>query len=307
MQTHGLFDWLLAAAMVCALPAAGADSFRLMVDEATVSVLHQDQAVMRYRYGGVPFKPYVDQLTTPSGVNILRDAPEDHLHHHALMYAVKLNGINYWEEKEAPGRELHARWTSVDVRPEAAGFVELVQWKAPAEDTVLAEETRTITLHRVEGVDATLLTWAMAMRAAGEPVELTGAHYHGLGMRFLVSMDANGRFMNANDDPGELVQGSQMRTRGRWCVYQAEADGKPVTVAMFDSPENAQPVTWFTMTKTFAYMSATLESDRKPLQLGELILKYGVAVWDGHVDREQIEAVYQRWLMLASSSVATPH
>ena len=60
-----------------------------------------------YRVDGVPFKPYVEKLFTPSGTNILRDAPSDHLHHHGLMFAVRVNGINFWEEKPDSGKQEH--------------------------------------------------------------------------------------------------------------------------------------------------------------------------------------------------------
>ena len=33
-----------------------------------------------------------------TGENLLRDAPHDHLHHHALMYGIRVNGVNFWEE-----------------------------------------------------------------------------------------------------------------------------------------------------------------------------------------------------------------
>ncbi|MHC4656117.1 MAG: DUF6807 family protein, partial [Planctomycetota bacterium] len=61
----------------------------------------------------VPFKPYVQQLFSPAGVNILRDAPADHLHHHALMFAVKVNGVNFWEETPTAGKQLHKFFTDV--------------------------------------------------------------------------------------------------------------------------------------------------------------------------------------------------
>ena len=48
---------------------------------------------MVYSFAPHKFKPYVQQLCTFRGENVLRDAPRDHLHHHGLMYAIKVNGI----------------------------------------------------------------------------------------------------------------------------------------------------------------------------------------------------------------------
>ena len=43
-------------------------------------------------------KPYADQLFSPAGVQVLRDSPLDHKHHHGLMYALAVDGVNFWEE-----------------------------------------------------------------------------------------------------------------------------------------------------------------------------------------------------------------
>ena len=41
------------------------------------------------------FKPYVRELYSLNGVNLLRDAPADHLHHHGLMYTIRVNDLNF--------------------------------------------------------------------------------------------------------------------------------------------------------------------------------------------------------------------
>jgi hypothetical protein len=51
----------------------------------------------------------------------------------------------------------------------------------------------------------------------------------------------------------------------------------------------------------FAYMSATLNLHREPLEVTQsqpLVLTYGVALWDGHVSKDEIEKAYQHWLSL---------
>lgn len=127
---------------------------------------------------------------------------------------------------------------------------------------------------------------------------LSGSAYYGLGARFLVSMDSGGEFVNAEGKTG--VEGTN-DARSRWCAYRAKADGKPVTIVMFDHPDNPRhPATWFVMNKPFAYLSATLNLHKESLKLTAdhpaLELRYGVAVWDGAPDAEQIEKLYRRWL-----------
>jgi hypothetical protein len=80
------------------------------------------------------------------------------------------------------------------------------------------------------------------------------------------------------------------------------ADGKPVTVAMFDYPKNFRhPATWFTMEKPFAYLCATLDLSKEPFEIQQgkpLLLRYGVALWDGAPEPAEIEKLYQKWVAL---------
>ncbi len=119
-------------------------------------------------------------------------------------------------------------------------------------------------------------------------------------MRFVRSMDKNGVFMNSSGQPGEVVRGDERLVPALWNAYSAEADGKPVTAAMFDDPKNPRhPATWFTMTNPFAYQSATLNLLKEPMTVTKnapLTVRYGVALFDGRVDKAAIEKVYQRWL-----------
>jgi hypothetical protein len=120
-------------------------------------------------------------------------------------------------------------------------------------------------------------------------------------MRFVESMDTGGEFLTPAEEEGVVVQGTEKATRATWSAFHGNADGKPVTVAMFDAPDNPRhPATWFTMTAPFAYLSATMNLTEKMTISRDqpLKAKYGVAVWDGTVDKAEIERVYQAWRVL---------
>lgn len=262
-----------------------------------------NRMVLLYVFGGVPFKPYIQELYTPSGINILRDSPSDHKHHHGLMFAVKVNGVNFWEEQTAPGTQKHIAGKD-ELPRDLEGFTETLQWIGPDGSGVVLEESRTIVAHSVDGAAVSLATWRSSLHGLdGKPAPTyTGTNYNGLGMRFVESMDKGGSFFNA--DGGTGVAGT-VGSKSRWCAYTANADGKPVTVAIFDHPANERyPATWYTMDTPFAYLSATLGLDKAPLQKLDLTLTYGVAAWDGAVTKEQVEEIYQRWLKLAGPLVA---
>lgn len=282
------------------------EPMRITMDVNSVSISEGQHSLLCYRYEDVPFKPYVQKLFTPSGINILRDAPHDHLHHHALMYAVAVDSVNFWEEQTEPGRQLHKGFDDVGIGKDGnlcrAGFAEQIDWINPRNRELLLKERRTINVKSMDDARATLLSWQSSLQVppGKKSMTLSGSHYFGLGMRFLESMDKGGQFINAADKTGEVVRGTERITRADWCAYTAEADGRPVTIAMFGHPENLRnPTYWFTMTAPFAYLAATLNLYREPLVVTSgkpLVLCYAVVVWDGRIGQSEINQTYQRWL-----------
>ena len=284
---------------------------RIAKDNSTVSVFDAGRPVLRYRYANVPMKPYVDQLFSPRGVQVLRDSPPDHKHHHALMFATAVDGVDFWSEVgQGFGKEIHK--LLADVRAATtdnvafAGFFERLDWVGPASNSPLLVERRGLSVLKAPDIAATLIDWRSKLEPppGKDAVVLTGDHYFGLGMRFVQSMDSGGRFFNADDKPGEIVRGDERLTPVKWCAYTAKAEGKPVTVAIFDQARNFRhPAKMFTMSKPFAYLSATRNEWKEPITIKagkSLDLSYAVAVWDGAVDKKTVEKLYQRWLKLSS-------
>lgn len=284
--------------------APAGQSMGITVDANSVSVDAGVVEIAEYRYGDVPFKPYVKELFTTNGLNVLFDAPHDHLHHHALMFAVAVDGVNFWEETPASGRQEHVRFADIveadDVGMSRVGFMERLNWISPAGEKLLAEQ-RAIVISRNRPRRTTTLIWEsrLAVPTGKKSVTLTGSHYFGLGMRFIPAMDGGGTFRNADDKPATVFRGEERLVHSNWCAYTSHVDGDDVTVAMFGHPDNPRaPTTWFTMTKPFAYLSATLGLHEKPLEVVEgkpLKLRYAVVLWDRPVESEEIERLCQQW------------
>ena len=257
------------------------------------------QPRLEYQAAANPLKPYVAQLRTPGGVAVLRDSPADHVHHHALMFALSVEGVTFWEEKADAGRQVPRQ-----LKRERDRLSQVLDWTTPDGKVVLREE-RSLRLHETPASAATLLTWRSRLRApAGRAsVTLTGSHYYGLGARFVVAMDQGGVFTNSAGAAGDVVRGTERLTNAAWCAYTAAAEGKPVTIALFDHPANLRhPSRMFTMAAKFAYLAATLNLWKEPYTLEAahpLDLRYGVALWDGKIDSAAIEALYRQWRKLA--------
>jgi hypothetical protein len=300
----GLIHWSLQS-------VTGGPVLQIQPGDNETSILRDGRLAFVYRSDSTLYKPYVAHLTTPSGLNILRDAPADHLHHHGLMFALTANDVDFWGEKVAtrPGKQVRSGPQKYSGRGNinfsSYSIQETLQWQEAASGEVLLMENRYVEFHRLaEDGDCHLVTWRSLLKPAADKasVQISGHHYFGLGLRFAESMDVGGEFFYADPETKtEVVRGDERLARSRWCAFHGLCQGKPVTVAMFDTPANPrQPATWFTMQKPFAYLSATLDVWTAPFRLNLpeiLAVTYGVAVWDGHVPASQVEVAYNKWLL----------
>jgi hypothetical protein len=280
-------------------------SLTILRDQENVIVKQGQQLLVRYRYAKVPSKPYVAEMTSPGGVNILRDAPLDHLHHHGLMFAWRVEGVNFWEEREGCGSEVHQQWKDLQIGGEGAEQAvlrEQLVWQT-SDGRSLLQERRTLTILAPAEGQPRMLTWQADFtpsKDAAGPLTVDGTEYNGLGMRMIKPMDA-AEGLHFNGAGGLKVAGTNGK-RAPWTAYTAPTGaGGKVTVAMFDAPTNPRhPTVWFTMGEEppFAYLSGTLGVGEEPLELkpGETIsVRFGVAIFEGAVDADRVNATYLKW------------
>ena len=197
--------------------AAGGETLRVEPAAAQIewTVFHGDKKLLVYRSDPRQFKPYVKELCTIRGDNLLRDAPKDHLHHHGLMYAVRVNGLNFWEEISGSGVEKPIETLRPELGASPAGLPQAtirqtLHWLAPQEAFLpdspkwaLLIERRTLVLTVNEAQDEVALCWKSHFEVGGKTntVILAGASYFGLGARFLEELDPVAEHFNSEGRP----------------------------------------------------------------------------------------------------------
>ena len=115
------------------ITAAEPAALKLVEGPGGVTIRAGDRTVLEYRTTPSPMKPYVRELFSPGGVQVVRDAVPDHKHHHGLMFAVGVNGVNFWEETPTAGTEKpRGRLLHVDgfdsSTPPARRFIQTLDW-----------------------------------------------------------------------------------------------------------------------------------------------------------------------------------
>jgi hypothetical protein len=286
------------------------------VGKELIDVRADGQTVLSYRRSPSPFKSYVQTMRTPGGIQVLRDKPEDHEHHHAMMFAVRVEDADFWVENashfdptgggtaptvgwQVPRPDGSARVTETPLGREVV-INDQIDWLAGGKRPLLVED-RKITLHTIDkSLSCTLLTWQCRLETAPgvDSAKLWGTHYCGLGMRLVAELDGQGEIVVPDNASGDVVRGAEQLYTGSWCAYVAPFGDRQVTVVLLDHPENERAAKWFAMQSPFSYLAATIGLDQEPLVLeqGESVnLRYGVALADGRLNAKQIESLRQAW------------
>lgn len=268
--------------------------------------------LLAYTFATNQFKPYVRELCSLAGDNVLRDAPADHLHHHGLMYAIRVNGVNFWEEVNKPGHECHVKLLAHDTGhspnglPQAS-FTELVHW-VPHGDHALADTTpfaslverRTLRLTVDEANEEVMLAWhaEFEVGARTNRVTLHGSDYNGLGIRLPAAWDHVARHENSEETPYP-AGGKPGAVPARWGAVSHTVDGRTMQVVLFARPrEHAGTNSFFAMTEPFTYLSATQGLDKAPLEYragDRFAIDYLVLVYPTARTASQMEARYLAW------------
>ncbi len=161
-----------AVAVVCVaigvVHANETPALRLERSDASVEITHGDRPLLNYRYSQVPYKPYVDRFCSPAGRNVLRDNVPDHAHHHGLMFAVAVDGVDFWAEfpDQSPGiqrqRDLQIQSGPATATPNAATIRQQLDWTTTQGQALMTEE-RSITVYDPQTLAASLLTWQASL------------------------------------------------------------------------------------------------------------------------------------------------
>jgi hypothetical protein len=300
---------VLAALLLLVAAASPAQSpLQLEAGVATNAwiVSHQGRTLLRYVFNPRQNKPYVAEFSAPKGRNLLRDAPSDHLHHHGLMYAIKVNGLNFWEETAGNGVQRVVE-TTATASGDIATLRQLIHWVAP-QDAFLADTTPAALLieHRMLTltVDAAARESALEWRAEFEvgkktnEVTLTGATYHGLGMRYQQELDTLASHSYAGRKP-DFMTNRQEVSSAPWAAVSFAATDRPATIVLVPHPANARgDGAFFSMISPFAYLSATQGLDKEPLvhhHGDKFTLRYLVLIHPELKSTEALEARARRW------------
>lgn len=261
-----------------------------------------------YAFAAGQFKPYLRALHTLRGEDVLRDAPADHLHHHGLMYAIRVNGVNFWEEQGPAGRQVGVAPPRLDMGIGREGLPEAVlrhelRWLPHGTEVAgaaLLTEQRTLVFRVNPGLEEVSVEWRARLRVGTNVARavLHGAEYNGLGMRLPGEFDHVAVFLNSAGLAYSEAQTFDVRP-ARWTSVAGRVHGREVMVAMAADPANPGVSTFFSMRNAFAYLAATQSLGREPLEYprgSALDLRFLVVAYPAHQNVEFLQGRFAPWL-----------
>ncbi len=263
-----------------------------------LSFFYGPRKIADYKYNEVPFKPYMKHFFTPSGMQVLEDAPHDHLHHHGLMFAIAVNNTNYWEESQKSGYQIHQKFSNLDINKDIpipmSSFVEELIWKSPASENPQLTETRKIASGYWEQENANLILWETLLENPSntDTAKLTGHHYFGLGIRLLTTPLQNVNIITPVEETLENVRGDEYLRNAPWCAVIVKNTMGTFTLLIVDFPDSVRfPARWFSMRTPFVYLSATRNLWKETFEIppkDKVLLKHALILWDGEKTKEDL-------------------
>ena len=314
IDRHVMRSLVLCFVCVFALPLHAVESttkpdFSWRQTDISIALLNHGQMVWEHHHDRKVGKPYMriglldgTELTRPWPIP--KDYPKaDHTWHRALWWSWKaINGVNFWEENQIGTEPVEVKITHSD--DGSASIATTIEYHLPDKAPIVIEK-RTIRIGKPYATGTYLIDWQATFTPSGdEDVVFNKNGYGGLAIRMAAEFCGD---VNKNVTAWQFVRSKEAAdlSKGacRWMAYHGIAqNGRPVAIAMFSHPDNPRfPAFWCTRDQ-YPYLNPCFISKEDCTLRKEesLTLRYGVLVYQGQADTEEIELAWK-------SFVDSPH
>ena len=269
--------------------------------DKSITVCINDRLVTRYKKNPDGFKPYLSELCTPNGYNVLSDSPEGHPHHHGIWLGhASVNGINFWtedgDEAKIQHREVLAKLSGEDRAIFAVGN----DWLEPDGRKILEDELTYIVHRPVEHgyqVDLVLTVRATKFDVHFSKTEQSGFPF----IRVADPLDVGDGGCITNAD-GMVNEAATCGKSAPWCDYSGPCgngdEASYAGLSMYGHPDNPTfPTIWFTRDYGAFAPDSLYFSDGLTLRRGEeLMCRYRLYVHDFTALKARVSREHDRYL-----------
>jgi len=206
-----------------------------------------------FRTGADHQKPFFYPVNAPGGVGVTRGWPmidglegeaHDHPHHVSLWFAHgDVNGHDFWHGPKGE-RIVHIESTKAGINGDS-DLMSTLEWRGPDATPIIIEKRRVRFIEDPSSCTR-IMQFDIELSSAGGDVTFGDTKEGTFALRLAPTLRlsgdvAQGKVMNSEGVSGEDVWGK----RAGWVAYSGPVQGKVVTVAIFDHPENLRHPTWW--------------------------------------------------------------
>jgi hypothetical protein len=297
---------------------SGAVALHELADRVEITI--DGKPFTAYYFAATQAKPYFHPLRAPSGKSITRGYPmipdvkgetHDHPHQRGAWFTHgDVDGVNFWAEGPAMGREVHRRFERVESGPAMGRLTDQIDWVTPAGKIMLDERRAMIIRSQPE---ARIIDFEITLRPKDRPVTFRDTKEGAFGLRLTDALTEKGigKIRNSEGGVGEKQTWGK---RARWVDYSGALDGEPLGVAIFDHPSNLRhPTYWHVRgyglfaANPFGVRDFTGDKQQDgsyTLKPGDqLVFRYRVYVHSRDLSLAQIETQYKAYTMDTSNAV----
>lgn len=289
-----------------------APAVEVMRDEKILQILLGNRQVLQYNHASVSppegadkrytRSGFIHPLWSPSGEELTRCHPPDHVHHLGLWNpwtktVFEGREVDFWNLKRGLGTVRFVRFASLFSGPVFGGFQALqehVDLSAPGKEKAALNEVWDV---RVWKPGANSSAWVVDFTttqtcASESPLLLKKYRYGGFGFRAAQAWD-QGDYLTSEGRTRKDGQG----TRARWCNVHGPTAKGPAGILFMSHPQNhehPEPMRIWSHTPMIFFSFCPIQQADWELKPGKVyVLRYRMYVYDGSITKDAAERLWQ--------------
>jgi hypothetical protein len=249
-----LSAWILSPPPLDAQQIKG-DGWQVTQQDGAWQFRYQGELVTAYHTKDV-LRPYFYPLIGPTGEGVTRNFPmkegvadeaSDHVHHRGLWFGLgKVNGIDFWHEKEGAGEIVFAGLKGVQIRDKTVAIKTSDDWVDPKSGLKILEDRREFRFEKADNGNLAIDATIILMATTGE-VKIEDDKEGAFAIRTTPLLRLEGPVAKGHILTSEgLKDKDAWGKRAKWVDYFGpDSKGNTYGIAIFDHPTSFRHPTWW--------------------------------------------------------------
>ncbi|MDF2685298.1 MAG: hypothetical protein K0S55_479 [Clostridia bacterium] len=264
-----------------------------------MDIILNNKLFTSYVYDDKFAKPYLGPVYNREGGSYTRldFETKEHPHQRSVFLGIgDVNGIDFWNEPENMGLQIHKGFENIEEGPVFAAFTAENLWCDITKKAVMRETRRIIIYNQTE--ENRFIDFEFSFFAEYEDIVFGATKEAGpLGIRMneLLKVDISGIITNSY---GGVNEEECWGKPAQWCDYSGNLNGKDYGISIFDNPGNERfPTCWHIRNYGLFAANNLYFKGGFNIKKGEKITyKYRICFHEGNAKNSEITDKYMNYI-----------